>query len=375
MYTIANFDKVKTVQQFGAMSNHNFRIHLSVADKKRIDSSRSHLNQVLYNSLNVSTTDAKDTNLKISEYFKSQNIEVKKDSVLAVDLILTTSPEFWGDWHKNGKITPDAQKKLDEWLPVQLEFVKKKFGENAMKLAILHLDEKTPHIHIILTPEETKTLKYKNQYGSQEKISTSLNAKRWNPAFWTKFLTQYAIANKKFGLKRPIEGSTSQKLPIKEYEKMIELASKADYTKAIHKMFNEVGEQLSMVNTRAKVEELLVNNLLPKLNPFLNSNKAMKKLLGKDRSIEYARNKALTKKLEDELAAIDSEKKSLADKKELYVEAINRAAQDSLYITDLQSQINTLNSEVKRLKQFEPVSSASSMRNGSEVTAGKGLTT
>ena len=45
---------------------------------------------------------------------------------------------------------------------------------------------------------------------------------------------------------------------------------------------------------------MLVHNLLPKLNPFLNSNKAMKKLLGKDRSIEYARNKALTKKLEDD---------------------------------------------------------------------------
>lgn len=367
MYTIAEFDKVKTAQKFSAMSNHNFRIHLSVADKKRIDSSRSHLNQILYNPLNVSTTDAKDTSIKINEYFKSNNIEVKKDSVLAVDLILTTSPEFWGVWHKNGQITAEAQKKLNEWVPVQLEFVKRKFGENAVKLAILHLDEKTPHFHIILTPEETKTLKYKNQYGSQEKISTSLNAKRWNPTFWKKFLTSYANANKKFGLKRPIEGSTSQKVSIKEYEKMIELASKTDYTKAIHTMFNEVGEQLSMVNTRAKVEELLVNHLLPKLNPYLQSNKSLKKLLGKDRSIEYARNKNLAKKLEDELTAIDLEKKSLVDKKELYVEAINRAVQDSLFITDLQSQINSLNGEVKRLKEFEPISSAitkSTLKNG-----------
>lgn len=367
MYTIANFDKVKTAQEFSAMSNHNFRIHLSVADKKRIDSSRSHLNQILFNPLNISTTDAKDTNIKINEYFKTNNVEIKKDSVLAVDLILTTSPEFWGEWQKNGKITGDAQKKLDEWVAVQMEFVKKKFGENAVKLAILHLDETTPHIHILLTPEETKTLKYKNQYGSQEKIATTLNANRWNPTFWKKFLTQYANANKHFGLKRPIENSTAQKVPLKEFYSMVEQASKADYTKAIHKMFNEVGEQLSMVNTRAKVEELLVNNLLPKLNPLLNSNKAMKKLLGKDRSIEYARNKALAKKLEDELAAIDIEKQSLASKKELYVEAINRAVRDSLYITDLQSQINSLDVEVKRLKEFEPVSSEitkSSIKNG-----------
>ena len=64
MYTIANFDKVKTAQKFSAMSNHNFRIHLSVADKKRIDSSRSHLNQILFNPLNVWYSPQKRNGLK-----------------------------------------------------------------------------------------------------------------------------------------------------------------------------------------------------------------------------------------------------------------------------------------------------------------------
>lgn len=367
MYTIAEFGKVKTAQKFASMSNHNFRIHLSVADKKRIDTTRSHLNQVLFNPLNISTTETSDTNQKITEYFKANEVKIQKDSVLAVDLILTTSPEFWGDWQVNGKITPAGQKKLDDWIPVQMDFVKKKFGESAVKLAILHLDEKTPHIHIILTPEETKTLKYKNQYGSQEKVSTTLNAKRWNPNFWKKFLTQYATANKKFGLKRPIEDSTAKKIPIKEFEKMIEVASKTDYTKAIYSMFNEVGEQLSMVNTRAKVEELLVNHLLPKLNPLLNSNKAMKKLLGKDRTAEYARNKKLANELADKLTEIDSEKKSVAEKKELYVEAINKSIHDGLLIQDQQAEIVSLKAENKRLKQYEPVNSSVSkntLKNG-----------
>jgi hypothetical protein len=342
MYTIAQFEKVKTAQKFGSMSNHNFRINLSVADKKRIDTTRSYLNQVLFNPLNISTTRASDTNQKIMGYFKTNNVEIKSDSVLAVDLILTTSPEFWGVWQKNGKITPEGQKKLDEWVKVQMDFVKKKFGVSAVKLAILHLDEKTPHIHITVTPEETKTLKYKNQYGSQEKVTTSLNAKRWGPAFWNKFLTDYASANKQFGLKRPIEGSSSKKIPIKEFEEMLEVASKADYTKAIHKMFNDIGDQLSMVNTRSKVEELLVNQLLPQLNPLLKSNKALKKLLGKDRAVEYARNKKLAEELEVKLAEVD-------EKKDLYVEAINKSIQDSLLIQQQKETIAQLTDEVKKL--------------------------
>ena len=363
MYTIAQFEKVKTTQQFSSMSNHNFRIHLSVADQKRIDTTRSHLNQVLFNPLNISTTQASDTSHKITEYFKANAVEIKSDSVLAVDLILTTSPEFWGVWQKNSKITPEGQKKLDEWVKVQMDFVKKKFGENAVKLAILHLDEKTPHIHIVVTPEETKTLKYKNRYGTTEKVTTSLNAKRWGPAFWNKFLTDYANANKQFGLKRPIEGSTAKKIPIKEFEKMIEVASKADYTKAIHKLFNDMGDQLTMVNTRSKVEELLVNQLLPQLNPLLASNKALKTLLGKDRAVEYKRNKKLAEELEAKLAEIDIEKKSVAEKKDLYVEAINKSIQDSLLIKQQQAEIAQLKADNARLTPKEvskPLHSAKS---------------
>lgn len=347
MYSIAEFQKVKSAGEFSSMSKHNFRINLSVADKKRIDTTRSHLNQVLLNPLEISSSDSSDTNKKIQDYFEKNQVEIKSDSVLAVDLILTTSPEFWGEWQVNGKITDAGQKKLDEWVPVQLDFLKKKFGENAVKLAILHLDEKTPHIHIIVTPEETKTLKYKNQYGSQEKVTTSLNAKRWNPIFWKKFLTDYAGANKKFGLKRPIENSSAKKTPIKEFEKLISVAVNEDYTKAIHKLIENIGGELSVVNTRAKIEDLLVNKLLPKLNPLMNSNQALKKLLGKDRALEYRRNKELTEKLESQIAEIEKEKISIAEKKELYAEAINKAVKDSLYIKQLETELNKYKPKVE----------------------------
>ena len=363
MYSIAEFQKVKFAGKFSAMSKHNFRINLSVADKKRIDVTRSHLNKILLNPLGISASDSSDTNKKIKEFFEKNNVEIKSDSVLAVDLILTTSPEFWGEWQVNGKITVAGQKKIDGWVPVQLDFLKNKFGEKAVKLAIIHLDEKTPHIHIIVTPEETKTLKYKNQYGSQEKITTSLNAKRWNPIFWKKFVTDYADFNKKFGLKRPIEGSTAKKIPIKEFEQLISTAMNEDYTKAIHKLLEEIGSELTVVNTRSKIEDLLVNKLLSKLNPFMNSNKGLKKLLGKDRVIEYKRNKDLTSKLEMQLADIEKEKISMAEKKELYVEAINKSVQDSLYIRELETLVKKYKPEFEAHADKKVVEKASKTIN------------
>ena len=33
-------------------------------------------------------------------YYEQKEISVRKDSVLAIDLMLTTSPEYFGEWHK-----------------------------------------------------------------------------------------------------------------------------------------------------------------------------------------------------------------------------------------------------------------------------------
>ena len=42
---------------------------------------------------------------------------------------------------------------VDEWAQKQLEFMKTEFGEN-VKVAVLHLDEKTPHLHFLLSTEK-----------------------------------------------------------------------------------------------------------------------------------------------------------------------------------------------------------------------------
>jgi hypothetical protein len=352
MYCIAGFQKVKENQEFSQMANHNYRIHLTQAEVKRIDSSRTHLNKILINPLGVDTKIAGDLSKKINEYYKKIEAKVKENSVLAVDLMLTTSPEFFQNngetWHKNGKIKPEFQKKLDDWVAVQIEFVKKEFGESAIKSAVLHLDETTPHIHFLITPEQTKELKYKNQYGTQNKISTSLNADRWNPNFWKKFLTNYEKVNKKFGLKKGEEGSMSENISLKEFSKMVSKASKTDYSNAIEKIVNSVENDLSVLNTKDGVKKLLLEKLLPALNPMLKQNKALKKVLALDRAKEYSAIKKMKADLEK--ALIDNQ-----EKRELFAEAINEKTVKDKVIIEQESEIQKLKVENSRLKEkYEP---------------------
>lgn len=47
----------------------------------------------------------------------------------------------------------------DEWVKSTMDFARKEFGEDNIALAVLHMDETTPHIHLIFKPVNPKTNK------------------------------------------------------------------------------------------------------------------------------------------------------------------------------------------------------------------------
>ncbi|GKS85737.1 plasmid recombination protein [Acidovorax sp. SUPP1855] len=274
-----------------------------MADKKRIDPARMHLNKVLANPLNVNTRSAKSVLKSFQAHWKDKEIAIKKDSVLLIDMVITTSPEFWGDnWHQNGAITPETRKKLEEWVAVQMDFVGRQLGPDAIKFAVLHLDEKTPHIHLMLSPEETKTLKYKNQYGTQERTVNSLNANRWNPNFWKKFVTAHAKANAHLGLKRPIKGSTAEKISNREFTERVKQAETDDYKKIIDELVADFVKDLGLLNTKTQVKELFLSRVYPRLQILVKNNFALKKLVQTNREKEYAVLDRLKERAEKEIA-------------------------------------------------------------------------
>lgn len=258
-YSIIRFEKIKTNSELTALAGHNLRLKISHERNETIDPNRLQCNKVLKDSFGVKRSS--DLQKKLNEFYKGLGVKPKEDSVLAIDFMVTTSPEFWGDW-KNELNTPSMIAKINDWAKTQIEFLEKEMGKDAVKFAVLHLDETTPHIHILVTPEQEKEVTVKNKHGVYTKVKHVLNAKRWNPAFYKDLVTKYADANAVYGLQRGKEGSNVEHKPLKEYK--TQLASELNRQKRItdayvrsiedHDASKHLIAQLSRENQKLKKE-------------------------------------------------------------------------------------------------------------------------
>jgi Plasmid recombination enzyme len=347
-YCIAGFGKVKSASELTSMMNHNLRTHLTEKEKARIDGARTQFNEVLVNALDCDVKKAASFGQKLTQFFKGKDIEVRKDNVLAIDLVLTASPEYFGEWQKNGKITTEGRKKIDQWKKVQLDFLERQFGKGAVKLAVLHLDESSPHLHVVVSPEEKKLRTYKNQHGTSTKECWVLNAKRWGPAYWKNdFLKNYAKANAPLGLKRGVEGSTKKNVPLKDFYAMVADAATKDYKKAIDKMLGDMTDDLSMINTKAGVEKLIKEKLFPKLEKLVRGNSNLKALLKKDRMQEYFANKEIERRLSEKL-------KEAEDRAAHYGKGLQVRMQLEKEIAELRERNKKLEAELDEVKKKLP---------------------
>lgn len=216
-YCIIKFKKIKDSLKLSEYGSHNLRERIHANRKESIETDRSALNRVIVNKLDAKGS---DFSKKLSEYYEKRDVKVKKNSVMGVDLICTTSPEWWGDWRND----PKLEEKLLKWQNSQYEYVKKTFGEDAILSCVLHLDETTPHLHFFISPEHEKSRKIKNRYKEYIKVEKVLDANRWPPAFWTKVVDDYAEHNKNLGLRRGEVGSDAKETPLKEYKKQLQKA-------------------------------------------------------------------------------------------------------------------------------------------------------
>ena len=124
-----------------ASNRHNNRLGFQ---KNNIDSGRTHFNQLLIGSNNL-IADAK-------ERLKKLGIKrVRKNAVVIRERVATASPEFFGNDWKSRLKDPVFRCKLDDWVKANQAYFKKKFGDNVIQMT-LHLDEETPHLHVMIMP-------------------------------------------------------------------------------------------------------------------------------------------------------------------------------------------------------------------------------
>lgn len=138
MFAIARIEKIKSLKQASVASAHNARLDPRFA--KEVDQTRSWLNEILVGDEHPYTN--------IKERLPEHR---RKNAVLAVEVLLTASPEYFAE--KGMVVRPGYydDEKMQAWKSAALNFAKKQWGDNLVNCA-LHLDEATPHLQMFVVP-------------------------------------------------------------------------------------------------------------------------------------------------------------------------------------------------------------------------------
>jgi hypothetical protein len=233
MYCAVKIKKIKS-GGVGHIEEHNKR----TVEQRHTDSSKTHLNKWLmtagYNSLSEAVND------KIATLATQQKRKVRKDAAVLVDMVLIASPEYFReDKSKWGEYDQD---RLVEYSKASLDFLKKKYGDRLIAVA-LHLDEATPHIHASIVPvTEDGRLSGKDMF---DKAQLSM------------LQTEYAEAMQHLGLKRGIKGKQEQK-------------DSSDYYKQLSKAQSTISSLTSIIVSTAKAT-------LHNISQFVSSNPLLAK--------------------------------------------------------------------------------------------------
>ncbi|WP_051234076.1 MobV family relaxase [Halomonas halocynthiae] len=189
VYAILRTKKLKTVQDVAGSGSHVFRLR----ETPNADSKRKKENKILVSI--ESNLLHQLVNSRIEQGL-NEKAKVRKDSVRAIEFILTASPE----WFEKA-----TKEQFEEWQEANIDWLKLKYGEDNLVSAVLHLDEQTPHIHAHVVPVTADgRLSAKDLIGGTRARHRQLQS-------------DYAKAMEDLGLERGSEKSIAKHQDIKAY--------------------------------------------------------------------------------------------------------------------------------------------------------------
>lgn len=136
-YCVARMEKMKSDNLVG-IGNHNQR-RFSNHSNKDIDVSKSNLNYDILDKVKSYKTD-------IEGYInanKSSKRAVRKDAVLVCEWIITSDSDFFES------MSPADTR---EYFQTAIDFFAERYGSKNLMYAQVHLDERTPHMHLGIVP-------------------------------------------------------------------------------------------------------------------------------------------------------------------------------------------------------------------------------
>ena len=168
-YVIMRFAKYKG-PEITNIEAHNERRKEKYASNPDIDLSRSKHNFHLIEPPQRYRAEAE-------RQISAAGCRTRKDSVRLVEVLFTATPEFF-----QGKKLPEIRQYFEE----SLHFLEQYQAKETIISAVVHMDEKTPHMHISFVPlTPDGRLSAKKIVGNKKKLSW------WQDKFWEHMVIKY----------------------------------------------------------------------------------------------------------------------------------------------------------------------------------------
>lgn len=242
-YLVARMQKMKAGNLVG-MGNHNQRLTDNHSNKY-IDTERSYLNYDLV----AGRTDNFKTDIEayINEN-KTSKRAVRKDAVLVNEWILTSDKDFFEQLDE-----ADTRK----YFETAKQYFADNYGDENIRYAVVHLDEKTPHMHMGIVPfDDDKKLSAKRIFNREalQRIQEEL--------------PQYLKENG-FDVQRGNKNKERKNLSVPEYKAMREDLKKIETEKQ--------ETQAKLADTKKRLDEIKPrdNKKIASKPTLLNKNKVM----------------------------------------------------------------------------------------------------
>ena len=168
-FAILRFAKYKG-PEISNIEAHNERTKEEYASNPDIDKSRSHLNFHLLEPERKYRAEAE-------RQIKDAGCRTRSDSVRLVETLVTATPEFFKGKKKAG---------IEAYFQEALDFIREHQDQKTIISAVVHMDEKTPHMHLCFVPlTADKRLSAKEIVGNKKKLT------QWQDRFWEHMVKKY----------------------------------------------------------------------------------------------------------------------------------------------------------------------------------------
>lgn len=191
-YAIMRSKKLQTLGGVVAALEHNFRERETPnADKQKTQNN--------HHRAEVGTTSTAQAVSKLRELLPAKR---RKDAVLAVEYLMTASPEWW---------TKATIQQQQAFFDQSMQWVIDKYGSQNLIAATIHVDEKTPHLSVFVAPITTDGRLSAKEYIGNRKLMKDDQ-------------TKFAIRVSDLGLKRGIEGSKATHQRVQQHYGQVDRA-------------------------------------------------------------------------------------------------------------------------------------------------------